>query len=125
VWPGTGAVSGWFGEGRSTHRHQGIDLRAATGAPVVAAAAGTVFHAGPAPAGYGGYGTIVLIDHGGGIATMYAHLSRVVVRQGQTVVPGDLIGAAGSTGQVTAPHLHFEVRRNGVPTDPLRWLPRR
>lgn len=125
VWPGAGAVSGGFGEKRTTHRHMGLDLRAATGAPVVAAAEGTVVHGGPAPSGYGGYGTIVLIDHGGGVVTMYAHLARANVRRGQVVAPGDLVGGAGSTGQVTSPHLHFEVRRNGVPTDPQRWLPPR
>lgn len=125
VWPGSGALTGWFGEARGTHRHRGIDLHAATGARVVAAAAGTVSHAGPSPAGYGGYGTIVVINHGGGISTVYAHLSRVLVRRGQGVVAGEHVGAAGATGQVTAPHLHFEVRRNGTPIDPRSWLPPR
>ncbi|HVE47572.1 MAG TPA: M23 family metallopeptidase [Acidimicrobiales bacterium] len=125
VWPGSGPMTGWFGEGRDTHRHRGIDLQARAGAPVLAAAAGTVRHAGPSPAGYAGYGTIVLIDHGGAMSTMYAHLSSVAVRRGQQVVPGDQVGAVGSTGQVTAPHLHFEVRRGGAAIDPRRWLPPR
>lgn len=125
VWPGSGPLTGWFGERRATHRHNGIDLQGRTGAKVAAAAAGTVAHAGPAPAGYAGYGTMVLIDHGGGIRTLYAHLSRVVVRRGQVVAPGEQIGAVGATGQVDAPHLHFELRRNGVPRDPRRWLPPR
>lgn len=125
VWPGSGPLTGWFGEGRASHRHRGIDLQARTGAPVVAAAAGTVRHAGPSPAGYAGYGTIVFIDHGAGVSTMYAHLSKVLVRRGQQVVPGQPVGAVGSTGQVTAPHLHFEVRRGGTPVDPRRWLPPR
>lgn len=125
VWPGSGPLTGWFGEGRAGHRHRGIDLQARTGGPVLAAAAGTVRHAGPSPAGYSGYGTMVLIDHGDGVSTMYAHLSRIVVRRGQTVAPGDQVGAVGSTGQVTAPHLHFEVRRGGTPFDPRRWLPPR
>ena len=125
VWPGKGALTGWFGEGRATHRHRGIDLQAVTGSAVVAAAAGVVRHAGPAPAGYSGYGTIVLIDHGEGITTMYAHLSGVAVRRGQQVVQGDRVGFVGSSGQVSAPHLHFEVWRNGSPSDPQRWLPRR
>lgn len=125
VWPGSGALTGWFGEGRATHRHRGIDLHAGVGSPVVAAAAGSVRHAGPSPAGYRGYGTIVLIDHGGGITTMYAHLSSVAVSKGQSVAPGQRVGAAGSTGQVMTAHLHFEVRRNGTPIDPRRWLPPR
>lgn len=125
VWPGSGALTGWFGEGRATHRHSGIDLQARTGAPVLAAATGTVRHAGPSPAGYAGYGTMVLIDHGGGVSTLYAHLSRVAVRRGQAVATGERVGAVGSTGQVTAPHLHFEVRRSGNPIDPRRWLPPR
>lgn len=125
VWPGSGPLTGWFGEGRSTHRHRGIDLQARTGAPVLAAATGTVRHAGPSLAGYAGYGTMVLIDHGGGVSTLYAHLSRVAVRRGQAVATGELVGAVGSTGQVTAPHLHFEVRRSGNPIDPRRWLPPR
>lgn len=125
VWPGAGEVTGWFGERRATHRHRGLDIHASTGTRVVAAAAGTVRHAGPAPAGFAGYGTVVVIGHEGGISTVYAHLSGVVVRRGQAVSPGQQVGAAGSTGQVDAPHLHFEVRRNGTPVDPRGWLPPR
>jgi murein DD-endopeptidase MepM/ murein hydrolase activator NlpD len=98
--------------------HAGMDLRAATGTPVLAAGAGTIVAAGPR----GGYGNAVIIDHGGTLATLYGHLSRVSVRQGQRVSAGQVIGAAGSTGYSTGPHLHFEVRVDGAPVDPRRHL---
>lgn len=125
VWPVSGALTGWFGERRGDHRHPGIDVDNDTGAAVVAAAAGNVVSAGPAPAGYSGYGTMVLLAHGDGLTSIYAHLSRVTVRSGQQVTPGQLIGAVGTTGNVTGSHLHFELRRRGVAVDPKAWLPRR
>lgn len=125
VWPASGALTGWFGERRGGHRHPGIDVDNDTGAPVVAAAAGKVLVAGPAPPGYAGYGTVVLIAHGDGLTSIYAHLSKVTVRSGQQVTPGQLIGAVGTTGNVTGSHLHFELRRQGVAVDPKAWLPRR
>lgn len=125
VWPAGGALSGTFGEPRDRHRHAGVDLDAGRGAPVVAAGGGVVVVAGPAPAAYAGYGTIVLIDHGGGLQTLSAHLSSVSVGVGQTVGPGDRVGSVGSSGAVTGPHLHFEVRLGGTPVDPLAWLPSR
>ena len=69
-----------------------------------------------------GYGQETRIDHGGGIVTVYAHQSRIAVRVGQHVAQGEPIGNVGSTGRVSAPHLHFEVRVNGVPQNPMRWL---
>jgi murein DD-endopeptidase MepM/ murein hydrolase activator NlpD len=81
--------------------------------------------AGPAPTGYGGYGTLVDIDHGTGIHTLYAHLSSLAVQAGQDVTSGALVGAIGTTGSVTGSHLHFEVRINGVAVDPEGWLPPR
>lgn len=95
--------------------HKGVDFAAAYGAPVVAAASGNVVGAGWA----GGYGRQVRIAHGGGLASSYSHLSRLAVAPGGFVRAGQVIGYAGSSGLSTGPHVHYEVRRNGVPVDPL------
>jgi murein DD-endopeptidase MepM/ murein hydrolase activator NlpD len=94
--------------------HTGLDIGAGYGSAVYAAAAGEVIFA----SWRGGYGQCIIVLHGGGVATLYAHLSRIHVRAGQTVRRGQKIGAVGSTGLSTGPHLHFEVRRNGVPVNP-------
>jgi murein DD-endopeptidase MepM/ murein hydrolase activator NlpD len=122
TWPAPGPITSPFGGAR---HHPGIDIDGVTGDPVVAAGTGTVVQADDAPAGYSGYGNIVMIDHGGGIATLYAHLSRVDVALGQAVQQGQQIGAIGATGFATGDHLHFEVRVNDKPTDPVPWLPPR
>lgn len=98
--------------------HAGVDLRGATGTTVLAAGDGTVIFAGAR----GGYGNAVIIDHGGSIATLYAHQSRLAVSAGELVRPGQAVGAVGSTGLSSGPHLHFEVRVNGTPVDPLNYL---
>jgi len=98
--------------------HNGIDFSAATGTPIRAAADGVVVVAGDR----GGYGNAVIIDHGNTLATLYAHQSRVAVTPGQSVKRGDIIGYAGATGLATGPHLHFEVRVNGNPVDPMAYL---
>jgi len=115
-WPLLGPVTSGFGwrEGR---RHEGVDLAADYGAPVRAAAAGRVIFAGPR----GTYGLAVIVDHGGGVATLYAHNSRLLVREGDAVRAGEPLALVGSTGRATGPHLHFEVRYYGVPVDPL-WV---
>lgn len=125
VWPARGALTGWWGERRGGHRHPGIDIDGNTGDPVVAAAAGTVAHAGPSPAGYSGYGTLVILAHGDGLTSIYAHLSGIAVRAGQEVTAGQRVGTVGTTGNVTGSHLHFELRRGGAAVDPAPWLPRR
>ncbi|MBC7106206.1 MAG: M23 family metallopeptidase, partial [Firmicutes bacterium] len=115
-WPLHGPVTSGFGwrEGR---RHEGVDLAADYGVPVRAAAAGRVIFAGPR----GTYGLAVIVDHGGGLATLYAHNARLLVREGDAVRAGDAVALVGSTGRATGPHLHFEVRYYGVPLDPL-WV---
>ena len=98
--------------------HDGLDLGAPLGEPIRAAAAGTVVSASVR----GGYGNATIIDHGGGLATLYAHQSEFAVIPGQVVKAGQVIGKVGSTGLSTGPHLHFEVRVRGVPVDPLLYL---
>lgn len=95
--------------------HAGVDLAALSGTPVAATSAGVVTGAGWA----GGYGELVSIDHGHGIETRYGHMSRLNVSAGQRVRPGDVIGFVGSTGRSTGPHLHYEVRVDGRPVNPL------
>ncbi len=102
----------------SSRLHAGDDMQASAGTPIHACRAGTVVIAGP----QGGYGNAVVIDHGGGMATLYAHQSRIGVSVGQQVAAGAVIGYVGSTGLATGPHLHFEVRINGNPVDPTSYL---
>jgi murein DD-endopeptidase MepM/ murein hydrolase activator NlpD len=101
-----------------TRFHSGIDFGADYGRPIWSAHIGVVIFAG----WYGGYGQAVIVDHGGGVTTLYAHASELYVYEGQTVQKGQPIAAIGSTGLSTGPHLHFEVRVNGEPTDPLNYL---
>ncbi|MHB2265357.1 peptidoglycan DD-metalloendopeptidase family protein [Aliihoeflea sp. PC F10.4] len=98
--------------------HSGIDFRGRTGTPIQATGAGKVIRAGWA----GGYGRLVEIDHGNGWTTRFAHMSRIDVKVGETISTGDKIGAIGSTGRSTGPHLHYEIRKNGKATDPVRFL---
>lgn len=101
-----------------TRMHRGVDVAAPMGTPIVAAAAGTVTYAGE----MGSYGEIVIIDHGNGIESRYAHQAWVDVAVGQPVAAGDVIGAVGSTGRSTGPHLHFEIRVDGTAVDPEPWF---
>lgn len=98
--------------------HTGIDISASQGTVIKASAGGTVVHAD----WWGGYGKVVIIDHGGGISTLYGHCSAIYVKKGQKVSQGEKIAAVGSTGLATGPHVHFEVRKNGKPVDPLGYL---
>ena len=100
--------------------HKGVDISAPTGTEVRVTANGIVVHAGIDS----GYGRLVVVDHGGSVQTYYAHLSRSYVHAGQEMRRGDLVGAVGSTGRVTAPHLHYEVRVGGAPMNPYRYLAR-
>jgi murein DD-endopeptidase MepM/ murein hydrolase activator NlpD len=124
VWPARGAMTGWWLEQRGSRAHRGIDIDGETGDPIWSAGPGTVVHAGPAPAGYSGYGLLVVVDHGGG-QTVYAHLSRIDVAVGDRVDAFSGLGAMGTTGNVTGSHLHFELRVGGQPVDPTPYLPPR
>jgi murein DD-endopeptidase MepM/ murein hydrolase activator NlpD len=121
-WPLSGfRITTYFGgRGAFQRYHTGIDLAAPYGTPIVAAKSGQVEVAGWSSFGYGFH---VILDHGGGVETLYAHMSRIAVRPGQWVEAGQVIGYVGSTGWSTGPHLHFEVRVNGVPRNPLAYLP--
>ena len=117
IWPVNGPVVSGFGM-RWGRMHEGIDIAAALGTPIHAAASGTVIHAG----WLGGFGNLVVVDHGDGLATAYAHASAILVAVGQQVSQGDTLSLVGSTGNSTGPHLHFEVRVNGSAVDPLLYL---
>jgi len=117
IWPVNAPITSSFGW-RWGRMHEGIDLGAAYGSPIAAAAAGTVIYAG----WLGGYGNLTVIDHGGGLSTAYGHQSSIGVSVGQHVEQGEIIGNVGSTGHSTGPHLHFEVRVNGQAVDPLGYL---
>jgi peptidoglycan hydrolase-like protein with peptidoglycan-binding domain len=118
AWPVRVAVGDRFGP-RGAAFHPGIDLPAAAGTPVQAAAVGRVTFAGPTTSGYG---DLVVVQHAGGVVTMYAHLSRIVAYRGESVTVGTLVGLVGATGETTGPHLHFEVRVRGAAVDPLPAL---
>jgi murein DD-endopeptidase MepM/ murein hydrolase activator NlpD len=98
--------------------HEGIDIGVPYGAPIHAAASGRVIYAGWME----GYGNLVAIDHGRGLSTAYGHQSQIAVSNGQTVSQGQVIGYVGCTGHCFGPHLHFEVRINGNPVDPMGYL---
>jgi murein DD-endopeptidase MepM/ murein hydrolase activator NlpD len=117
IWPCDGAVVSGFGM-RWGRMHEGIDIACAAGTPNRAAAAGTVIYAG----WMGGYGNLVVIDHGNGLSTAYGHASSLAVSVGQTVSQGQTVSYVGATGHATGPHLHFEVRVNGTAVDPLAYL---
>ena len=117
IWPVHGSLTSGYGW-RWGRMHEGIDLAVSSGTPVVSAAAGTVIVAG----WMGGYGNLVVVDHGNGISTAYGHNTSVTVGAGQSVAQGQLIAYSGNTGHSTGPHVHFEVRVNGSPVDPLGYL---
>ena len=123
MWPVDGKVSSPFGKWRGNHKHQGIDIPMPSGTPIRAANTGVVSKTGNnSTMGFRGYGNFVLLDHGGGVHTFYAHCSSVAVREGQRIMQGQIIGTVGSTGRSTANHLHFEVRVNDTKVDPMPYL---
>ncbi len=117
--PLRGAITSRFGLRRHPifrlrQFHQGVDIAAPRGSPVAAAFPGTVLFTG----WYGGYGKLVVVDHGQGLSSLYGHLSAILVKPGQVVARGDVIGRVGSTGYSTGPHLHYEIRQSGRPVNP-------
>ena len=124
LWPVDGTLEGGFGGRRNPFGgagyefHSGQDIEAAWGAPVVAGASGRVSFVG----WQSGYGQLVVVDHGGGLTTRYGHLSHIDVELNQTVSRAQLLGKVGSTGRSTGPHLHYEVRINDQPVNPLPYL---
>jgi murein DD-endopeptidase MepM/ murein hydrolase activator NlpD len=117
IWPVSGPVTSGFGW-RWGRMHEGIDIAVPSGTPVHASASGRVIYAG----WLGGYGNLVVIDHGGGIATAYGHNTSIVAGYGSGVSQGQVVAYSGSTGHSTGPHVHFEVRVNGSPVDPMGYL---
>lgn len=118
IWPITGPITGDFGEQRPGHIHAGIDISAPIGTPIRAAASGKVVLLGP----NGGYGNYTCIQHSRSESSCYAHQSQFNTKLGASVVQGQVIGEVGNTGHSTGPHLHFEVRVNGNPVQPLNYL---
>ncbi len=124
VWPVMGKLEGGFGGrrnpfgGGSYEFHSGQDIEAAMGAPIVSGASGKVSFIG----WQNGYGQLIVVDHGGGLTTRYGHLSHIDVELGQALSRGQFIGRVGSTGRSTGPHLHYEVRINDQPVNPLQYL---
>lgn len=123
LWPVNGRLLGSFGERDDPFNgegefHTGVDISATTGTPVHVTADGIVTFSD----WRSGYGRLVIVDHGGGVQTYYAHLSRFVAFAGQEVRRGEIVGLVGSTGRATAPHLHYEVRIAGAPVNPYRFL---
>jgi murein DD-endopeptidase MepM/ murein hydrolase activator NlpD len=123
IWPVNGVVTSGFSWrnspwGDGNELHQGLDIANSLGTPIVATADGQVVQSEWA----GDYGNVVQIDHGNGIATVYGHNSSILVKVGQSVRKGQVISLLGSTGKSTGPHVHYEVRVNGTPVDPIRFL---
>ena len=124
IWPVEGKLEGGFGGRRNPFGgggyefHSGQDIEAQWGAPVIAGASGRVAFVG----WQNGYGQLVVVDHGGGLTTRYGHLSHIDVEANQTVSRGQLLGKVGSTGRSTGPHLHYEVRINDQPVNPMQYL---
>ena len=119
IWPVTGIVSrGYKADPSSGTPHLGLDIAGRTGAPVKAALGGRIAFAGQDSV----FGNMLIIEHGGGLSTLYGHNSQLLAREGDLVVAGQMIARLGSTGRSSAPHLHFEVRESDTTVDPLKYL---
>jgi len=124
MWPVSGQVSSYFGwrpdpNSSGMSLHQGIDIDAPKGTKVASVLSGVVAYVGESPE----YGLTVEVQHGGGLSSVYAHLDTIAVKEGQKVNRGDALGTVGATGNATAPHLHFELRKDGLEVDPMTVLP--
>lgn len=120
VWPVSGRITSMFGQIVQGKPHRGLDIGAWVGTPVLASDSGYVVFAGWDRTGYG---NLVVINHGNGFVTYYGHLSKILVKRGDSVAQGQQIGTVGNTGRSTGPHLHFEIRYNNVYRNPLGFLP--
>jgi murein DD-endopeptidase MepM/ murein hydrolase activator NlpD len=118
LWPVSGSINSPFGP-RGSSFHDGVDIAAAEGTTIRAIERGEVIYSDQLK----GYGNIIIIRHGEGLISVYAHNEANLARQGQMVARGEIIARVGSTGRVTGPHLHFEIRKNNTAQDPLRYLP--
>jgi len=122
IWPAKGWITSEFGDrrrwGGHGRRHEGIDIAAPRGTPIIASGAGAVTYTGYRR----GYGKTMMVDHGYGIATLYAHCQSIYVAEGQPVKRGMIIGAVGNTGRSTGPHLHYEVQVDGVSVNPVLYI---
>jgi murein DD-endopeptidase MepM/ murein hydrolase activator NlpD len=118
LWPVQGTINSGFGP-RGASLHDGIDIAAPEGTPIQAVERGEVIYSDQLR----GYGNIVIIRHAGGLVSVYAHNQVNLVREGSMVERGDVIAKVGSTGRVTGPHLHFEIRKHNAAQDPVRYLP--
>jgi lipoprotein NlpD len=118
LWPVYGTINSGFGA-RGASFHDGIDIAATEGTPIRAAERGEVIYSDQLK----GYGNIIIVRHAGGIISVYAHNQSNLVREGESVARGEVIAKVGSTGRVTGPHLHFEIRKNNAAQDPLGYLP--
>ena len=119
LWPVSGMINSSFGP-RGGGFHDGIDIAAPEGTPILAIERGEVVYSEQLR----GYGNIVILRHAGGIISVYAHNQVNLVREGQPVERGSIIAKVGSTGRVSGPHLHFEIRKDNAAQDPLRYLPK-
>src|SRR5262245_5953162 len=125
IWPVKGAITSHYGNradpfNGEAELHLGLDISALFNSQVHAPADGVVLYAERKAA----YGNLLILDHGNGLTTRYGHLSRALVKVGQKVKRGEVVGLVGMTGRTTAPHLHYEVRRNDRPVNPRTYLPR-
>ena len=121
IWPAKGTLTSGFGK-RNGRKHEGIDIAGPKGTPIYSAAAGKVVFSGWGPTGYG---KMVIVKHAHHLTTVYAHNSKILVNKGMQVKQGQQIALMGSTGRSTGPHLHFEVRNNTEPKNPIKYLPMR
>ena len=123
IWPVRGKISSYYGNRQGRRFHTGIDIVAGEGTPIKAVADGLVIASGKGLDGFSKYGRIVILDHGSGVRTIYAHNKRNSVKSGSCIKTGDVIGEVGESGNATGPHLHFEIRRYGSPLNPILYLP--
>ncbi|MEZ4546446.1 MAG: M23 family metallopeptidase [Thermodesulfobacteriota bacterium] len=122
IWPLPGSISSGYGK-RGRRFHWGIDIPAPSGTPIRAPADGLVLVSTNGGKGFTGYGRVVVIAHGNGISTLYAHNRSNEVKAGSCIRAGEVLGKVGATGNATGNHLHFEIRKNGKPVNPLDYLP--